>query len=438
MKTILFTFSYDDFKAREVLLSARGKLAHLGYEALSPLDLKPGDDLAHATTDFIKRASLVIAFVTERSANVLFETGYAYGIGKSVILVSDMSANLPTDLRSVVSIDSRSAPSEITFEIVKQLSRLESSGWQPETELPGNLRDMLEARRKRPELFELVSEVAFTQAIADEFITQGWEVQREQGSQEYGFDLRIRDRNTRSMLVEIKKRTAVGERVLVTTLTKKLSEQLTDYLANNGIKVRYLHSDIDTVERVEIIRDLRLGVFDVLVGINLLREGLDIPEVSLVAILDADKEGFLRSTRSLIQTMGRAARHLNGTAILYADRITDSMQRAMDETERRRNKQIAHNLQNNITPVSVHKRIKDIIDGIYDAEVAGKNLKAAEEAARYEVMSEKDLSREIRRLEKAMQEHARNLEFEQAAAARDELFRIKQLAFGGAAHDTNI
>ena len=240
------------------------------------------------------------------------------------------------------------------------------------------------------------------------------------------------------LLVEIKKRTAVGERVLVTTLTKKLSEQLTDYLANNGIKVRYLHSDIDTVERVEIIRDLRLGVFDVLVGINLLREGLDIPEVSLVAILDADKEGFLRSTRSLIQTMGRAARHLNGTAILYADRITDSMQRAMDETERRRNKQIAHNLQHNITPVSVHKRIKDIIDGIYDAEVAGKNLKAAEEAARYEVMSEKDLSREIRRLEKAMQEHARNLEFEQAAAARDELFRIKQLAFGGAAHDTNI
>ena len=240
------------------------------------------------------------------------------------------------------------------------------------------------------------------------------------------------------LLVEIKKRTAVGERVLVTTLTKKLSEQLTDYLANNGIKVRYLHSDIDTVERVEIIRDLRLGVFDVLVGINLLREGLDIPEVSLVAILDADKEGFLRSTRSLIQTMGRAARHLNGTAILYADRITDSMQRAMDETERRRNKQIAHNLQNNITPVSVHKRIKDIIDGIYDAEVAGKNLKAAEEAARYEVMSEKDLSREIRRLEKAMQEHARNLEFEQAAAARDELFRIKQLAFGGAAHDPKV
>ncbi|MBK9625650.1 MAG: excinuclease ABC subunit UvrB [Rhodocyclaceae bacterium] len=251
-------------------------------------------------------------------------------------------------------------------------------------------------------------------------------------------DVRPASTQVDDLLQEIKKRNAVGERVLVTTLTKKLSEQLTDYLAENGIKVRYLHSDIDTVERVEIIRDLRLGVFDVLVGINLLREGLDIPEVSLVAILDADKEGFLRSTRSLIQTMGRAARHLNGTAILYADRITDSMQRAMDETERRRNKQIAHNLANNITPVSVHKRIKDIIDGIYDAEIAGKDLKAAEEAARYEVMSEKDLSKEIRRLEKAMQEHARNLEFEQAAAARDELFRIKQLAFGGAAHDSNV
>jgi excinuclease ABC subunit B len=237
------------------------------------------------------------------------------------------------------------------------------------------------------------------------------------------------------LLMEAKQRIAAGERVLVTTLTKRLSEQLTDYLADNGIKVRYLHSDIDTVERVEILRDLRLGVFDVLVGINLLREGLDIPEVSLVAILDADKEGFLRSTRSLIQTMGRAARHLNGTAILYADRITDSMQRAMAETERRRIKQIAFNAANGITPTSVKKRIKDIIDGVYDAESAITELKAAQEAARYEAMSEKQLSREIKRLEKSMQEHARNLEFEAAAAARDELFRIKRLAFGGDAHD---
>ena len=237
------------------------------------------------------------------------------------------------------------------------------------------------------------------------------------------------------LLAECKKRIALAERVLVTTLTKRLSEQLTEYLNDNGIKVRYLHSDIDTVERVEIIRDLRLGEFDVLVGINLLREGLDIPEVSLVAILDADKEGFLRSTRSLIQTMGRAARHLNGMAILYADRVTDSMQRAMGETARRRAKQLAHNEAMGITPVGVKKRIKDMIDGVYDSEVAVRDLKAAQEAARYEVMSEKDLSREMRRMEKAMQEHAKNLEFEEAAAARDELFRIQRLAFGGEAHD---
>jgi excinuclease ABC subunit B len=248
-------------------------------------------------------------------------------------------------------------------------------------------------------------------------------------------DVRPASTQVDDLLTECKKRIAVGERVLVTTLTKRLAEQLTEYMNDNGVKVRYLHSDIDTVERVEIIRDLRLGEFDVLVGINLLREGLDIPEVSLVAILDADKEGFLRSTRSLIQTMGRAARHLNGTAILYADRITDSMQRAMGETARRRATQLAHNEAMGITPVGVKKRIKDIIDGVYDADTAVRDLKAAQEAARYEVMSEKELAREIKRLEKSMQEHARNLEFEEAAAARDELFRIKHLAFGGEAHD---
>ena len=237
------------------------------------------------------------------------------------------------------------------------------------------------------------------------------------------------------LLAEIKKRVAEGERVLVTTLTKRLSEQLTEFLADNGIKVRYLHSDIDTVERVEIIRDLRLGVFDVLVGINLLREGLDIPEVSLVAILDADKEGFLRSERALIQTIGRAARHLNGTAILYADRITESMKRAMAETERRRHKQLAWNAEHGITPVGVKKRIKDIIDGVYDTENLQRELKVAQEAAKYEAMSEKALAREIKRLEKAMQDHAKNLEFEQAAAARDELFRLKKLAFGDSGHD---
>jgi excinuclease ABC subunit B len=237
------------------------------------------------------------------------------------------------------------------------------------------------------------------------------------------------------LLSQIKRRVAVGERVLVTTLTKRLSEQLTEFLGDNGIRVRYLHSDIDTVERVEIIRDLRLGEFDVLVGINLLREGLDIPEVSLVAILDADKEGFLRSERSLIQTIGRAARHLHGTAILYADRITESMKRAIAETERRRAKQLAHNAEHGITPKGVTKRIKDIIDGVYDGDAAARDLKAAQESAKYEAMSEKNLAREIKRLEKAMQEHARNLEFEQAAAARDELFRLKAMAFGAAVHD---
>ncbi len=232
------------------------------------------------------------------------------------------------------------------------------------------------------------------------------------------------------LMSEAGKRIAVGERVLVTTLTKRMAEDLTDYLAEHGIKVRYLHSDIDTVERVEIIRDLRLGEFDVLVGINLLREGLDIPEVSLVAILDADKEGFLRSERSLIQTIGRAARHLHGTAILYADKITDSMRRAMDETERRRNKQIAFNTEHGIVPRGVVKRIKDIIDGVYDADATRQELKAAQTAAEYKVMDEKSLTKKVKKLEKEMQDAAKNLEFEKAAALRDQLKELKALLFG--------
>ncbi|MDP3420995.1 MAG: excinuclease ABC subunit UvrB [Thiobacillus sp.] len=237
------------------------------------------------------------------------------------------------------------------------------------------------------------------------------------------------------LMSEAKKRTAVGERVLVTTLTKRMAEDLTDYLAEHGIKVRYLHSDIDTVERVEIIRDLRLGEFDVLVGINLLREGLDIPEVSLVAILDADKEGFLRSERSLIQTIGRAARHLHGTAILYADRITDSMRRAMDETERRRNKQIAFNTEHGIVPRGVVKRIKDIIDGVYDADATRQELKAAQTVAEYKVLDEKTLTKRIKKLEKEMLDAAKNLEFEKAAELRDQLKQLKQVLFGVEEHD---
>ncbi|MSQ65608.1 MAG: excinuclease ABC subunit UvrB [Limnohabitans sp.] len=237
------------------------------------------------------------------------------------------------------------------------------------------------------------------------------------------------------VLQEIRIRSDKSERVLITTLTKRMAEQLTDYLGDNGVKVRYLHSDIDTVERVEILRDLRLGVFDVLVGINLLREGLDLPEVSLVAILDADKEGFLRSERSLIQTIGRAARNLEGRAILYADRITDSMARAIGETERRRNKQIAFNLENGITPRGVVKGIRDLIDGVYSEKSDKESMRMELEQARLQDMSEKDVAREIKRLEKQMMEHARNLEFEQAAATRDQLGILRALTFGATPQD---
>ncbi len=243
------------------------------------------------------------------------------------------------------------------------------------------------------------------------------------------------------VLQEIRIRVDKNERVLITTLTKRMAEQLTDYLGDNGVKVRYLHSDVDTVERVEILRDLRLGTFDVLVGINLLREGLDIPEVSLVAILDADKEGFLRSERSLIQTIGRAARNLNGRAILYADRITDSMKLAMGETERRRTKQVAHNLAMGITPRSIVKQVRDLIDGVY-SEKAGREAERLEQdavqRARVEDMSEKDVSREIKQLEKQMLEHARNLEFEKAARVRDQLALLKEQAFGAPGTDNIV
>ena len=238
------------------------------------------------------------------------------------------------------------------------------------------------------------------------------------------------------LLDQIHARVKVGERVLVTVLTKRMAEQLTDYLSDNGVKVRYVHSDIDTVERVEILRDLRLGVFDVLVGINLLREGLDIPEVSLVAILDADKEGFLRSERSLIQTIGRAARNVRGKAILYADRITDSMKRAMGETERRRTKQIAFNKLHGIEPKGVQKRIKDIIDGVYDVKEKRQEMQTEQERARYEDMGEKDLAAEIKRLEKQMNSEAKNLEFEKAASTRDRLTKVKEMAFGARSRDS--
>jgi excinuclease ABC, B subunit len=240
------------------------------------------------------------------------------------------------------------------------------------------------------------------------------------------------------VLQEIRIRVDKNERVLITTLTKRMAEQLTDYLSDNGVKVRYLHSDIDTVERVEILRDLRLGQFDVLVGINLLREGLDIPEVSLVAILDADKEGFLRAERSLIQTIGRAARNLNGKAILYADRMTESMKKALGETERRRERQIAHNLAEGITPRSIHKQVRDLIDGVYSEKASKEQQKQELQRALVEDMSERDVAREIKRLEKQMLEHARNLEFEKAARVRDQLSLLREQAFGAVVHDNVV
>jgi len=237
------------------------------------------------------------------------------------------------------------------------------------------------------------------------------------------------------VLSEIHARVKAGERVLVTVLTKRMAEQLTDFLAEHGVKVRYLHSDIGTVERVEIIRDLRLGSFDVLVGINLLREGLDIPEVSLVAILDADKEGFLRSERSLIQTIGRAARNVNGKAILYGDTMTESMRRAIGETERRRAKQVQHNLDRGITPRGVIKRIKDIIDGVYNVDEVRAEARAEQERDKFEDMSEKQISKEIKRLQKQMMDFAKNLEFEKAAQARDQLSLLRERVFGASVSD---
>ena len=290
-------------------------------------------------------------------------------------------------------------------------------------------------RKMRQAVFVSATPAAYEQQHAGQVVEQ---LVRPTGLIDPVVEVRPATHQVDDVLQEIRLRTEVNERVLITTLTKRMAEQLTDYLADNGVKVRYLHSDIDTVERVEILRDLRLGMFDVLVGINLLREGLDIPEVSLVAILDADKEGFLRSDRSLIQTIGRAARHLSGKAILYADRMTDSMQRAIGETDRRRTKQVAHNALHGITPRSVVKRVRDLIDGAVSAKTAKDDLQRAHAAAEVESMSEKDLGKRIKLLEKQMLEHARNLEFEKAARVRDQLAQLREQAFGAAGHDTNV
>ncbi|MBP7133124.1 MAG: excinuclease ABC subunit UvrB [Aquabacterium sp.] len=290
-------------------------------------------------------------------------------------------------------------------------------------------------RKMRQVVFVSATPAAYEQQHSGQVVEQ---VVRPTGLVDPLVEVRPATHQVDDVLQEIRIRVEKDERVLITTLTKRMSEQLTDYLTENGVKVRYLHSDIETVERVEILRDLRLGAFDVLVGINLLREGLDIPEVSLVAILDADKEGFLRSERSLIQTIGRAARNQNGHAILYADKITESMRKAMGETERRRNKQIAHNEAHGITPRTINKKVKELIDGVM-SNAAKDDLKAAEALSRSmegsEALSEKDLSKRMKQLEKDMLEAARNLEFEKAARLRDQLALLKEQAFGAVVHD---
>ncbi len=289
--------------------------------------------------------------------------------------------------------------------------------------------------KMRQVMFVSATPAAFEQANAGQVVEQ---VVRPTGLVDPMVEVRPATTQVDDVLQEIRVRVDLHERVLITTLTKRMAEQLTDYLAENGVKVRYLHSDIETVERVEILRDLRLGTFDVLVGINLLREGLDIPEVSLVAILDADKEGFLRAERSLIQTIGRAARNVNGRAILYADRMTESMKKAIGETERRRDKQIAHNLAQGITPRSVSKKVKELIDGVYSEKSNKNDLHRAQAAAEVEMLSEKDLGRRIKQLEKQMLEHARSLEFEKAARVRDQLAQLREQAFGAPGADNVV
>ncbi|WP_017756986.1 excinuclease ABC subunit UvrB [Pseudacidovorax intermedius] len=287
-------------------------------------------------------------------------------------------------------------------------------------------------RRMRQCIFVSATPAAYEQEHAGQVVEQ---LVRPTGLIDPEVEVRPATHQVDDVLGEIRIRVEKNERVLITTLTKRMAEQLTEYLGDNGVKVRYLHSDVDTVERVEIIRDLRLGAFDVLVGINLLREGLDIPEVSLVAILDADKEGFLRAERSLIQTIGRAARNLHGKAILYADTITASMNKAIGETQRRRERQIAFNEANGIVPRSIVKQVRELIDGVYGEKSAKEAGKREVERARVEDMSERDVAKEIKRLEKQMLDHARNLEFEKAARVRDQLALLREQAFGAAGSD---
>ena len=379
---------------------------------------------------------------TRLDIEMLQELGYCPGIENYSRLLSGRAPGeppptlidyLPKDALLVID------ESHVTIPQLSGMYRGDRSRKETLVEYGFRLPSALDNRPLRFDEFEhLVLQTIFTSATPGPYETRMTQrvvelVVRPTGLVDPAVEVRPVATQVDDLLSEIRRRATAHERVLVTTLTKRMAEDLTEYLAEHGVKVRYLHSDIDTVERVEIIRDLRAGVFDVLVGINLLREGLDLPEVSLVAILDADKEGFLRSARSLIQTIGRAARHIRGTAILYAGKVTDSMRQAIDETDRRRAKQTAYNQSHGITPKGIVKAVKDIIEGVPHARATGPGrdlLYAAEEGAEYSGLPAAELARVLGRLEKQMYAHARNLEFEQAAAVRDKIQAIRAGSFG--------
>jgi excinuclease ABC subunit B len=400
-------------------------------------------ELAERITSFQTQGKLIEAQRIEQRTRfdleMLNELGFCKGIENYSRHLSGRSAGEPPPTlmdylprQSLLFVDE----SHVTIPQVGGMYRGDRARKENLVDYGFRLPSALDNRPLKFEEFEgLLSQAIFVSATPAEYerTHQGQVVEqvvRPTGLVDPAVEVRPAMTQVDDALSEINVRVGKRERVLVTTLTKRMAEELTDYLAEHGVKVRYLHSDIDTVERVEIIRDLRLGRFDVLVGINLLREGLDLPEVSLVAILDADKEGFLRSERSLIQTIGRAARHINGAAILYADTVTDSMRRAIHETERRRLKQLAHNEACGITPKGVEKQVKDMIDGVYAPRAAEEASKAAQTEATYLALSEKDLTREVKRLEREMLECARNLEFERAAKLRDALKALKEKLFG--------
>ncbi len=400
-------------------------------------------ELVERVAQYIKEGKLVEAQRIEQRTRfdleMLNEIGFCKGIENYSRHLSGRNAGDPPPTLIDYLPDNALMIIDESHVTVPQIGAMYKGDWSRKTNLVDygwRLPSALDNRPLKFEEFErIMRQSVFISATPSEYEKNHQQqvvemIARPTGLIDPPITVKPADTQVDDLLGEIKLRVDVGERVLATTLTKRMAEDLTDYLSEHGVKVRYLHSDIDTVERVEIIRDLRLGEFDVLVGINLLREGLDIPEVSLVAVLDADKEGFLRSERSLIQTSGRAARNLNGKVIFYANKITRSMKAAMDETERRRGVQMAFNTLHGIVPKGITKSVKAMIDGVYDVEEGKRERKAAQDQANYESLSEKQIAKEMKRLEKAMHDAAKNLEFEKAADFRDQLKKLRIKFFG--------